>query len=316
MSSGSGSLAGGGSLASFREKLAVRCRLLNGIRKYFLSLDYLEVETPIRIPAPALELHIHAIPSAGLFLRTSPELHMKRLLAAGYERIFQVGACFRKGESGRLHNPEYTMLEWYRAGVDYEATLQEAEQLLLSLCLDLNGADHVDYLGQRICFQRPWRRVSVAEAFIAHAGWDPVEHFDPDRFDVDLVERVEPALPLGVPTVLIDYPAGAGGLARRKPSDPRVVERWELYLGGIEIANAFSELTDPVEQRSRFEQVAKAMREGGAEAYPIDELFLSALESGMPESSGVALGVDRLAMIFGNCASIDEVLPFRTEIQG
>jgi len=151
----------------------------------------------------------------------------------------------------------------------------------------------------------------VAEAFKTFAGWNPVEHFDADRFDLDMVNKVEPNLPTACPMVLMDYPAAAAALARRKPEDPRVAERWELYIGGIEIANAFSELTDPVEQRERFEACAAERRALGKPVYPLDEDFLAALESGLPPASGIALGVDRLVMLLAGAASLDDVLPFR-----
>ena len=210
-----------------------RDALMRGIRAFFHARDYTEVETPVRIAAPCLELHIDAEPSGGRFLRTSPEIFHKQLLALGHDRIFEVGKCFRQGEYGRLHNPEYTMLEWYRANADYRGMLDETRALIEAVWPERAGE---------------WAVLSVSEAFLEFAGWDPAGHYDADRFDLDLVEKVEPAIKqIGAGVVLIDYPAEAAALSRRKPGNPLLAERWELYIDGIELANAYSELTDPGE---------------------------------------------------------------------
>jgi len=235
---------------------------------------------------------------------------MKRLLAAGYERIFQMGPCFRRGERGRLHNPEFTMLEWYRLNADYNDILADAKMLISFVAGKVLGGTSLTYRGQRIELMPVWECLSVEEAFLLHAGWDPVRKFDADRFDLDLVGKVEPGLPLQCPVVLMDYPAEAAALARRKPGRPEVAERWELYIGGMEIVNAFSELTDPVEQRRRFEECAGERKKAGREVYRVDEEFLKALEKGMPEAGGAALGVDRLVMLFAGSDDIDGVRPF------
>jgi lysyl-tRNA synthetase class 2 len=247
---------------------------------------------------------------------------MKRLLAAGYEKIFQLGPCFRRGERGDRHHPEYTMLEWYRAQADYSDILNDAMALIRHLADALSksvevapqanssGTRDLVYQGHKLSLHSEWRRIAVRDAFLQWAGWDPVENWDEERFNIDLVEKVEPALPRSVPVVLTDYPAPVAALARRKPDDPRVAERWELYIGGLELANAYSELTDPIEQRARFEEAARARRARGKEVYPIDEDFLSEL-SHMPPSGGIALGFDRLVMLFADAATIDEVLAFR-----
>lgn len=300
-------------LAGMRPALEVRHRVLEAIRRFFADARFLEVETPARVPVPALELHIDAEPAGQAYLRTSPEFHMKRLLAAGYERIFQIGPCFRKGERGRLHNPEYTMLEWYRTNADYLTVLADTEDLVVRAAC---GATRTGPPGTDIDFAPPWERVSVREAFVRCAGWDPVAQFDADRFDLDLVAKVEPKLPKSKPVVLMDYPAQAAAMARRKPGDSAVAERWELYIGGIEIANAFSELTDPVEQRCRFETWARLRQQTGSAVYPLDEPFLAALERGLPPSGGVALGVDRLVMALSGATSLDRVLPFRGDFDG
>lgn len=298
-------------LQRLRPVLECRAALINGIRAFFDAQGFLDVETPIRIPIPAMEQHIDVEPSGSCFLRTSPELHMKRLLAAGYPALYQIGPCFRSGERGDWHNPEYTMLEWYRAGVDYSTILADTRNLLLFLADRLLGKRQLPWQEDKIDLEAPWQEFTVREVFMRHAGWDPVASFDSERFDHDLIFRVEPELSRTSPVILRDYPAPAAALARCKPGQPEIAERWELYLGGIEIANAFSELTDAVEQRARFKEWGEKRRADKRPVYPLDEDFLQALEEGMPPSGGIALGVDRLVMIWTNSGSLDDVLPFR-----
>jgi len=290
--------------------MKLRSDALQAIRSFFVSRDFIEVETPLRIPAPALEEFIDAPPSGDWYLRTSPELHMKRLLAEGFSRIFQIGPCFRQGERGHLHNPEFSMLEWYRAHADYETILADTEDLVRSVTKTIHGSSVIKFGSIKIDVGLPWIRMTVADAFMQYAGWNPVENFDADRFDLDLVNKVEPALPQDRGIILIDYPAEAAALARRKPGNPAVAERWELYLGGIEIANAFSELTDAAEQQQRFEACAAKRAAAGSEVYPLDRPFLAALKKGMPSSGGIALGVDRLVMLLANIENIQQLLPF------
>ena len=271
--------------------LSERARVLREIRAFFDARGFTEVETPVRIPAPAPEPHIDCPPSGDWFLRASPELQMKKLLAAGMERIYQIGPCFREGEKGSRHNPEFTMLEWYRAHADYTQIAVDAEELV------------GDVLWPRGSTALP--RMTVREAYLRWAGWDPVEAWDQDRFDFDMATKIEPNLPKG-PLFLMDYPAPAASLARLKADDPRVAERWELYVDGLELANAFTELTDPVEQRRRFEGARAERRALGEADYPLDEAFLDALAR-MPPSGGVALGVDRLVMLACGVRDISEV---------
>ncbi len=270
--------------------LSERARVLREIRAFFDARGFTEVETPVRIPAPAPEPHIDCPPSGDWFLRASPELQMKKLLAAGMERIYQIGPCFRAGEKGRRHSPEFTMLEWYRANADYSQIAVDAEELLVEVLT----RDHADV-----------QRITVREAYLRWAGWDPVETWDQDRFDFDMATKIEPNLPKE-PLFLTDYPAPAASLARLKSDDPRVAERWELYVDGIELANAFTELIDPVEQRRRFELAREERRALGEADYPLDEKFLDALAR-MPPSGGVALGVDRLVMLACGASSIADV---------
>ncbi|MCX6991968.1 MAG: EF-P lysine aminoacylase EpmA [Kiritimatiellaeota bacterium] len=304
-------MSGSSPLSRFQPVLALRSRILRAIRQFFDARGFLEVETPVRIAAPALELHIDAMPSGDAWLRTSPELHMKRLLAAGCERVYQLGPCFRQGERGERHNPEFTLLEWYRTNADYRDILAETKALIAAVAEAALGRTWIDFSRTHIELMPVWEVLTVTEAFKTFAGWNPVEYFDADRFDLDMVNKVEPNLPTACPVVLMDYPAAVAALARRKPEDPRVAERWELYIGGIEIANAFSELTDPAEQRKRFEACAVERRALGKPVYPLDEYFMAALESGLPPAAGIALGVDRLVMLLAGATSLDGVLPFR-----
>lgn len=296
-------------MPSDKQVLEARSRILDSVRKFFLCRDFIEVTTPVRTRFPALELHIDAEPSGDCFLRTSPELYMKKLLAEGHERIFEIGSCFRKGERGRLHNPEYSMLEWYRAGADYMDVLVDVKSLITSLVREITGKGYVSYNGKIIDVAGPWECFKVRDAFLEFAGWDPVRNFDPDRFDFDMVEKVEPSLPDDKPVVLIDYPAFSAALARLKQTDIAVAERWEVYIGGMELVNAYSELTDPLEQRKRFEDCALRRSEAGRDVYGIDEDFITALTK-IPDCGGAALGIDRLVMLLTDSPSIDNVMSF------
>jgi len=294
--------------------LQVRATVLRALRETFARADFLEVQTPVRLAAPALELHIDAEPSGTAFLRTSPELHMKRLLASGRERIYQIGPCFRHGEYGPLHHPEYTMLEWYRAGTDYLGILEDTRTLVQAAAIAC-GSPVLRRNGIPIDVFQNWILRGVSEVFLEWAGWDPALSWDADRFDLDLIEKIEPRLrQTEAPTLLMDYPAPAAALARLKPEDPLRAERWELYLGGVEIANAYSELTDPAEQKKRFAACAVARDACHREVYPMDLDFLAALEAGIPPSGGCALGVDRLAMILAGAESLDAVIAFRDAV--
>ena len=296
--------------------LTIRSQTLQACREFFFSAGFVEVETPVRIPAPAPELHIHAPASGRAWLRASPELHMKRLLASGCDRIFQIGPCFREGERGARHAPEFTMLEWYRTSADYADILRDCEALVRHVVQRVSGGRILRYGGRNIDVAAPWLRLTVREAFQQHAGWDPVTAFDADRFDLDMVTKVEPALPPDCLCILTDYPSAAAALARLKPADPTVAERWELYLGGLEIANAYSELTDAATQRKRFEQCNLQRLKEGQTAYPLDELFLDALAQGLPPCGGIALGMDRLVMLLCGAQSIDEIRPFCPPVGG
>ncbi|WP_026840252.1 EF-P lysine aminoacylase EpmA [Citrifermentans bremense] len=295
-------------LARRRQALVERGAIFGRIREFFQEKGYLEVETPFRIPAPAPEAQIDAIPASGWFLQTSPELCMKRMLAAGYQRIFQICRCWRDGERGVRHLSEFTMLEWYRSKADYLVLMEETEALVQHAA----ATGSISYRGQQIALSGKWERITVADAFLRYGGISMWQALADGTFDVIMVDRIEPNLGLARPTFIYDYPASCSALARLKPSDPTVAERFELYIGGLEIANAFSELIDPVEQRARFVTAAAERAAQGKAAYPMPEKFLSALDE-MPEAAGIALGVDRLVMVLLDAETIDEVVAFTTE---
>jgi len=295
-----------------KRNLELRARVLLGIRSYFLGQGYLEVETPIRIPAPAPEAHIDPQTSGSWFLQASPELCMKRLLAAGFERIFQICKCFRKGERGALHLPELTMLEWYTAGHNYNDMMQQCEDLIGYIIRSIGLDPVIWYQGSRIDLNPPWDRMSVSEAFERHTSVSMAEALRNDNFDEIIAGDITPNLGNTGPVFLYDYPVVLGSLARRKPDNDNLAERFELHIAGMELCNAFSELTDPGEQRKRFE-AETALRESlGKSTYPSPEPFLKELAH-MPECAGNALGIDRLVMLLADIAKIDDVVAFTPE---
>lgn len=274
--------------------LKVRARILSRIRSFFDSRAFVEVETPVRIEAPAPECYIDCPPVAtGGYLRASPELQMKKLLAAGMDRIYQIGPCFRDGEKGSRHNPEFTMIEWYRRDSSYIDIKNDTVSLVSELFREFSPQSAVTFAD-----------ITVRDAYRRFALWDPWGGWDAERFDYDMASKIEPALALvdgGV--FLTDYPLQAASLSRTRGD---VAERWELYWNGVEIANCFSELDDPEEQMARFEQ-AKAQRAAlGESDYPIDTDFLSCV-SLMGKAAGVALGIDRLVMALMGAKHISQV---------
>jgi lysyl-tRNA synthetase class 2 len=279
-------------LAERKQLLIARDRVLRELRAFFFEAGFIEVETPLVVPSPGLELHLDAVRAEpGGWLITSPEYQMKRLLAAGMPRIFQICKCFRRGELGPHHNPEFTMIEWYRSPGSSEDIMDDCDALLA-----------------RVLGLPPAERISMRDAF---ARWaDSPMPSDAESFWGPYLEKVEPHLGRERPTILYEWPVVLGALARRKASDPTVVERFELFAGGLELANAFGELTDPVEQRARLEADLGERRRLGKEIYPIDERFLAALDEGLPPSAGVALGLDRLVMLVVGAKRIRDVLTF------
>jgi lysyl-tRNA synthetase class 2 len=296
-------------LARLGPNLKRRTLIYEFIRAFFKEQGFLEVETPIRSPAIAPEPFIVPFQSEGWFLAASPELHMKRLLAAGYEKLFQFSHCFRKGERGRWHNPEFIMLEWYLKGADYIRITEDTEKLILSVAGKLGLKKTIKYRGKEIDISLPWPRITVRDAYIKAAGWDPVAEHDPERFDMDFVGKVLPTFSPHRPTVLIDYPAAQASLARLKPDNPLVAERAEVFIGGLELANAYSELVNVKEQASRFREAIEQIRRERGQPMPIPEKFIEAVAH-LPECGGIALGIDRLVMLFCDAESIDDVMAF------
>ena len=310
--------------------IRARADALAKLRAFFSERGYLEVETPLLVPSPGLEIHLEAVPAGGGFLITSPEYQMKRLLAAGFERIFQVCKCFRANERGAHHASEFTMVEWYRAFATIDAIRADTEQLVHAVC-----GDHARVGGRSINVVPPWPRMTVRDAMKQWANVD-VDGDEPaaelvrkvraagievadgtawdDAFFAAFLERVDPALAaLETAVFLEDWPAPLAALARRKDGDTRTALRFEAYIGGIELANAFDELTDPDEQRARFRDDLRIRTERGKAVYPLDEKLVAALAEGLPPSAGIALGFDRLVMLATGADSIDQVLTFSAD---
>ncbi|MCL2724028.1 MAG: EF-P lysine aminoacylase EpmA [Polyangiaceae bacterium] len=307
--------------------LVQRARILAETRAFFASRDYLEVETPLAVPCPGLDLHLDAfqvVPTGvaategasatafeSRFLATSPEYQMKRLLAEGHGRIFQITHAFRAGEDGERHNPEFTILEFYRPHAGVEGIMRDTEQLVARVT-----GGFVEIGRRRIDVRPPFARITVLEAFERWAKTKPEEtlrlaEHDEERFFRLLIEDVEPRLAeLDRAVFVTEYPATQASLARRKPGVPRVAERFELYVAGVELCNGFGELTDEREQRARFERDQIERRRHKKAVYPIDERFLDALARGMPESAGNAIGFDRLVALVCGTTRIGDVMAF------
>ncbi len=289
-----------------------RALFFRQIREFFFQGDFLEVDTPQRQPVAIPESAIELFVADGQYLQSSPELCMKRILARGSERIFQLCRCFRKGEVGRLHLEEFQLLEWYRRGSDYRQLMVDCEHLLAHLAGAL-AADGPSPSGlppfAGITLQGPWPRLTVAEAFAAFSPLPLQQALAEDCFDQLLVEHVEPRLGMTVPTFLYEYPIALASLARKKPADPAVAERFELYIRGIELANGFSELTDPVEQRQRLDKEIERIHTEHGRRMVMPERFLADLGR-LESAAGIALGADRLFMVAENYRSINEAVSF------
>jgi lysyl-tRNA synthetase class 2 len=299
-------------MALNRNNILVRANIIQSIRDFFNAQGFLEVETPLRIPANAPEEFIDPCPSAELYLQTSPEICMKRLLCQGHEKIYQICKCWRAGERGSRHIPEFTMLEWYRAGSGYNALMNDCEALLLHVCRSLGSPDSITFGHLPIIFDNGLIHITVREAFDRFCLISMEEAVHTDRFDELMVTAIEPALHQNKPVILKDYPIQMAALARQKTGDPGVAERFELYAGGMELANGFSELNDADEQRSRFEHANYKRMAAGMSPLPLPEPFLREL-SLMPPSAGIALGIDRLVMLFTDSNRIDDVVTFTPE---
>jgi len=319
------------SLAARLPFLRRRALLTQATRAFFHARGYTEVETPYAVAAPGEEVHLSAFatervsPSGDrkkLWLHTSPEFAMKKLLAGGAGKIFQLSRVWRNGEASDFHAPEFSMLEWYTPGADMPALIAETFSLLRAVLPPVVRCRGVE------TDLATFETLTLADAFFRYVGADLLATADDaaalaaqagtrlrdgetreDLFFRLLLERIEPRIGRSVPTFLTHWPAAQAALARRDPSDPRVAERFELFVGGMELANAFVELTDPAEQRARF-LADRARRHAitGAEDWPLDEDFLAALASGLPPCAGIALGFDRLAMLASGADRIDQVL--------
>lgn len=290
--------------------LVRRAAIVKAVRAFFDTRDFLEVETPVRIAAPAPECHIDCPPVAtGDYLRASPELQMKKLLAAGLDRLYQIGPCFRDGERGSRHNPEFTMIEWYRRHATYRDIAADLRALMGELWTrgEVSAAP-----------VPPLCELKVRDAYLQFAGWDPWADWDADRFDFDMATIIEPKLKeLGGGIFLMDYPVQAASLARIVADADATTgslssdyfpyaERWEFYWDGMELANCFSELCDADEQRQRFAEAKAARQELGEADYPLDEDFFRALPQ-IGTAAGVALGIDRLVMVLTGAKDISAV---------
>lgn len=296
--------------SSIRPNLDLRADILRAIRGFFEARGFLEVDTPLLVPAPAPETHIEPQPAGNGFLQTSPELCMKRLLAAGYGRIFQICKCFRRAERGRRHLPEFTLLEWYVAGVDYGEMMTQTEALIRAVAAGIGAGPEIAVGEGAVDLSGAWQRMTVGEAFERFGSLPVDEALAAGRFDEIMGLEIEPNLGRPNPLFLYDYPAACAALARLKAPEERLAERFELYLGGLELCNGFSELNDPDEQAEKFRaQVAERAR-GDDEAMLYDEDYVEALSYGMPPTAGEGVGIDRLAMLFTNSRSIRDVILF------
>ena len=330
-------------LAARRPRLMARGRILAALRHWFTRADFVEVETPALQVSPGLEPHLHAFSTElaapdgsrlPLYLHTSPEFAMKKLLAGGEPQIFQFARVFRNGERSATHHPEFTMLEWYRAGAQVDDLIGDCMALLREAARAAGG-DGLLRRGELVCdpglepeivpvataFARvgidlmatmpdplaPDAALLIQAAAAIGVRTDPGDRWDDVFFRVFL-ERIEPYLGSPAPSFITAWPVSMAALARPDPADPRVAQRFELYVCGLELANAFGELTDPLEQRRRFEADRATAQGLYGRSYPVDEEFIAALAHGLPESAGIALGVDRLAMLATGAETIDDVL--------
>ena len=327
-----------------RGRIEQRGRILEAVRRFFDERGFAEVDTPALQVSPGLEPHLQAFATelrdtpdrrvVPRYLHTSPEYSMKKLLVAGLPRIWQLAHVFRNAERSATHHPEFSMLEWYRTGASYRDLMGECAALVRA-CQEAAGAEALTWRGYTADAKREWQRVSVAEAFRIDCGVDLLATApDAAKPDIGLLaaaargigidphpgddwetlffriflDRIEPHLGLGAPTILYDYPISMAALSRRSPDDPRLAERFEVYVCGLELANAFGELTDPAEQRARFIADQARKRALYGYSYPIDEDFLAALEHGLPPCAGIALGFDRLVMLATGADDLEEVL--------
>jgi lysyl-tRNA synthetase class 2 len=328
--------------SALRERLTQRAKIIAAVRKWFRDEGFLEVETPTLVRTPGMEPHLStfetvlkeqgSVASHAVHLITSPEYAMKKLLAAGFPKIFELARCYRNDEPwDGGHNPEFTMLEWYRADADYRSIMDDVEAMVSAVAKEANGTTLITVDGTTVDLAPSWERMTVTEAFRTYANMDlnavvddaeafakaargagheiPENMTFEDAFFKVFLTAIEPSFGRTRPTILYDWPASMAALSRLKPEDPRYAERFEVYVRGVELANAFSELNDADEQRRRLLEEQGQRRTMGKPDFPLDEEFLSAVGS-MPPSGGIALGVDRLVMLLTSASTIRDVLAF------
>ncbi len=319
----------------------VRERAIKAIRAYFDDQGFHEVETPILIAHPPAESYLDVFETTLLdrnrkptpaYLSTSPEVPLKKLMVAGIGDCYSLTKSFRNTETDSdRHNPEFTILEWYRVGVKYEEIMEDCEQLLMNIHQNLGNKGDLIYQGKKINLSAPWQRLTVAAAFNKYSQVDLDEFFDlsvarkiatskgyrveahntwEELYNQIFLNEIEPRLGFGRPTILYEFPAAMGALAKLKSTDPRFAERFEFYIAGLELGDCYSELTDPVEQERRFQIELRELKRLGKTTYDYDHDFIEALKVGLPDCSGIAVGVDRLVMLFANSIKISDTLFF------
>lgn len=326
--------------SSTRKQYVVRSHVIKSIRDFFWKKDFLEVETPQLVNLPSMEPYLEVFETTLLdeekkeyraFLTSSPEFSMKKLLAGGYENIFQICKSYRNQEGwSSRHNPEFTILEWYRTKADYTNIMDDCENLFRHIGKELNQTQ-LEYQGRTFDLSKPWQRISVAEAFALYSEIDTDTLLDHQKllvvakekgytiekqttweqaFNQIFLNEVEPHLGRTEPTILYDYPAEMAALSRRKQNDPRFAERFEFYIAGLELGNAFSELTDWQEQLKRLKADRQEKENLERTLFDVDQDFINALKSGVEDCAGIAVGVDRICMLFMNVPTIQETLFF------
>lgn len=317
-----------------KEVFVLRRRIIEGIRDFLNERGFLEVETPMMQPIPGgatarpFITHHNAL-GIDLYLRIAPELYLKRLIVGGFERVYEINRSFRNEGISTVHNPEFTILEFYMAYADYQTLIQFTEELITTVALKVMGKLRLEFKNQTIDFTPPWKQKTFIQAIAEANSLDakflndrshllalakklelPIKGSEPSGKILDLLFETTVQPKLIQPTFILDYPIEISPLARRKTNEPELTERFELFIAGREVANAFSELNDPQDQRNRFEQQMAQRAAGDLEAPPLDEDFLRALEYGMPPAAGEGIGIDRFVMVLTNQPSIRDVILF------
>ena len=298
---------------SLLENLKKRSFVMELTRDFFRSMDFIEVETPLRCPSIIPEAYIDPVTSQGAYLQASPELCMKRLLARGANKIFQICKCFRQGERGQRHLPEFTLLEWYAVHQTYEDLMVQCQGLLRHIAEGLGTPERLIYQGVSLDLTNVFERITVSEAFGRFCDVSLNQAMDTGRFDEIISFDIEPHLGTSRPCFLYDYPISMASLSAAHPEKPDTAQRFEMYVAGIELANGFTELIDHELQRKRFETENELRISQGKAKLPLPEKFLSDLAV-MPPAAGIALGIDRLVMLFCDAPNIEQVVAFPPEL--